>query len=339
MHPFVNLTVDGQPVAGAFYERLTSLEITDADGTKSDTFRAELLDGPPTFLALPRKGAVVVPVIGYRDVPGSDRNFGRFTIDEVSGNCLPYSLSISGKAADLKSGPQKTRSERHWDQKSVKEIVGDVARDMGLEAKVSDRIGAFVYPWLGQLNEGPLHFVERLARRHGGLFSIKDGKLIVADKGAGTTVSGKLLGELVITPTMILRNSFSFQDASRGSYAKVSAYYQDDDKAKRVEVEIDADKEASGTYRIAEPFGSLEEADKAASAKASSLKAGDSQVSFGLVGDTSVRAGMKFRLDGVRPGLDGRIYTISTVSHRFAKDGYSCRVEGKIGTAKTAPED
>lgn len=334
MHPYAKLTVDGKPVAGAFYERLISMEITDADGAKSDTFRANLLDGPPVFLALPRKGAVVVPIIGYRDVAGSERNFGRYVIDDVSGKCLPYSLSISGKAADLKAGPQKTRAERHWDNKTVKEIVEDVAADAGLEARVSDRIGAFVYPWIGQLDESPLHFMERLARRHGGLFSIKDGKLILADKGAGTAVSGADLGTMVITPSMIVKNSFSYQDASRGAYAKVVAYWQDDEKARRVEVEVDADSEATGTYRIAEPFGSLEEADEAATAKADSLKAGDSQVSFDTVGDTAIRAGMKFALDGIRPDLDGRAYAISSVTHRFGKDGYTCRVEGKIGKPK-----
>ncbi len=338
MHPFVKLSVDGKPVAGAFYERLISMEITDTDGAKSDTFRATLLDGPPAFLELPRKGAVVVPVIGYHDKAGSERTFGRFTIDDVSGKCLPYNLSISGKASDLKAGPQKTRVERHWDNKSIKEIVADVAADAGLEPRVSDRIGAFVYPWMGQLNESMPHFMERLARRHGGLFAIKDGKLILADKGAGTSVSGADLGTLIIGPTMIVKNSFSFQDASRGAYAKVSAFWQDDDKARRVEVEIDADSEASGTYRIPEPFGSLEEAEQAATAKADSLKAGDSQVSFDLVGDTALRSGMKFTLRDVRPGLDGRVYTISSVTHRVGKSGYTCPVEGKIGTASTVSD-
>ncbi|MBS1164130.1 MAG: late control protein [Proteobacteria bacterium] len=339
MHPYVNLTVGGNPVAGAFFERLISMEITDVDGAKSDTFRADLLDGPPVFLAMPRKGAVVVPIIGYRDTVGSERNFGRYVIDDVSGRCLPYSLSISGKAADLKAGPQKTRVERHWDNKTVKEIVQDVAADAGLEARVSERIGAFVYPWIGQLDEGPLHFVERLARRHGGLFSVKDGKLILAEKGQGTAVSGADLGTLVITPSMIVKNSFSFQDASRGAYAKVVAYWQNDEKARRVEVEVDADASASGTYRIVEPFGSLEEAEEAATAKAASLKAGDSQVSFDMVGDTALRAGRKFILKDVRPGLDGRVYAFSSVTHRFGKDGYTCPVEAKIGSGSTVSSD
>ena len=338
MHPFVKLTVDGKPVAGTFYERLISMEITDADGSKSDIFRATLLDGPPSFLALPRKGAIVRPTIGYRDAGGSEREFGRFIVDDVSGKCLPYNLSISGKAADLKAGPLKTRSERHWDNKSVKEIVADIAADAGLEPRVSDRIGAFVYPWIGQLDESPTHFMERLARRHGGLFSVKDGKLILADKGAGTSVSGADLGTIVITPPMIVKNSLSFQDASRGAYRKVAAYWQDDDKARRVEVEIDADAEASGTYRLPEPFGSLEEAEQAAMAKADSLKAGDSQVSFDMVGDTALRSGMKFTLRDVRPGLDGRVYTISSVTHRVGKSGYTCPVEGKIGTASTVSD-
>src|SRR5690606_26858636 len=98
MHPIVEVTVDGQPVAGAFYERLVSLSVTDKEGVSSDTFSASLNDGPPDFLALPRTGAIVDVRLGYR---GSGvASVGRFTVDKVDAKCLPYSLEISGKAAD-----------------------------------------------------------------------------------------------------------------------------------------------------------------------------------------------------------------------------------------------
>src|SRR5690606_24956089 len=104
-HPIVELTVDGQPVAGAFYERLVSLTVTDKEGVSSDTFSAELNDGPPDFLRLPRTGAIVDIRLGYRETGVA--SVGTFTVDKVEAKCLPYSLSISGKAADLRKGKLK----------------------------------------------------------------------------------------------------------------------------------------------------------------------------------------------------------------------------------------
>ena len=47
MNPKVEITVDGNPVAGGFYERLVSISVTDKEGLASDTFQMELNDGPP----------------------------------------------------------------------------------------------------------------------------------------------------------------------------------------------------------------------------------------------------------------------------------------------------
>ena len=132
MHPTVSITVDGTPVAGAFYERLKTITVTDKEGSDADTFDMELNDGPPSFLAIPRKGAIVDIRIGY----GAPRSLGKFTVDKVSCKCLPYSMSISGKSADLRSGKLKERQERHWDKKKLKDIVRQVASESGLDAAI-----------------------------------------------------------------------------------------------------------------------------------------------------------------------------------------------------------
>src|SRR5690606_28134074 len=121
MHPIIEMTVDGQPVAGAFYERLVSLTVTDKEGVSSDTFSAELNDGPPNFLALPRTGAIVEIRLGYREAGVS--SVGTFTVDKVEAKCLPYGVTISGKAADLRNSKLKETQERHWDNKTLGDIV------------------------------------------------------------------------------------------------------------------------------------------------------------------------------------------------------------------------
>jgi phage protein D len=338
MHPIVTLTVDGTPVAGTFYERLVSLTITDHEGVQADTFEAELNDGPPQFLALPRRGAIVVPSLGYQET--GQRRFGRFTVDQVNGKCLPYSLSISGKQADLKSGKLKSPKERHWDGKTIGDIVKEIAGETGLEARVSQDMAGKTLDWAGQQDESAIHFLERLARRHGALFAVKDGKLLFVARGAGQSASGSDLDTLVITPAMLVKNSMSFDYNDRGAYKKVVAYYQDRDKAERREVEVDGDSNGDGIYRIPEPFSSPDEADEAASSKAKKLKSGEGRVSFSTPGDVTIFAGRPVVFSDVRPGVDGVDYVIETATHTYSKRaGYVTKVDAKKATSGKKDDD
>lgn len=327
-HPIVEVTVDGQPVAGGFYDRLVSITVTDKEGLASDTFSMELNDGPEVgFLALPRTGAIVDIKIGY----GSAGSLGTYVVDKVSAKCLPYSLSISGKAADMASGKIKDRKERHWDNKSVKDIVGDLAGEIGLSASVDSEIGAHVYEWFGQQDESNMQTLMRLEKRHNGLFKVKDGKLVFSKRGSGDSASGSFMGSVTVTPDVIVQGSCSFEVTTDTKYKKVVAYHQDKGKAERVEIEAEGNPEGEAEYRIPEPFSSVEEADKAAQSKAKDLKRGEGAASVTVVGSTSIIAAAPLMFSGVRPGLDGVPYIIDTATHTYSKgDGYKTQISAKL---------
>lgn len=331
--PQIEITIDGKAVAGGFYERLVSMTVTDNDGEEADTFDMELNDGPEIgFLAIPRKGAVVDIRIGY----GSMRSLGKFTVDKVSCKCLPYSMSISGKSADLRAGKLKERQERSWEGKKVKEIVDEVASESGLSASVDPSIGEHVYEWFAQQDESNINFLRRLAERHNALFAIKQGSLMFAAKGSGNAASGTFMGSVVVSPANLIQGTCSFEANDRTKYSKVVAYYQDKDKAQRVEIEADSDEEGDSVYRIPEPFSSVEEADKAAQSKAKNLKRGEGSASVTVVGDTAIIAGAPLLFYGVRPGLDGVPYVINTSTHSYSKsDGYRTAISAKLYDGKS----
>lgn len=335
MHAIVEVTVDGQPVAGAFYERLISLSVTDKEGVSSDTFEVTLNDGPPSFLALPRTGAKVEIRLGYRN--GGARSVGSFVVDKVSAKCLPYSVAISGKSADLRRGKLKENKERHWDGKTVKEIADQIAGESGLSASVDAEIGGRKYEWVAQEDESDIHFIERIARRNNAVFTIKDDKLILAKRGSGLSTGGSFVGTVIITPAIIIRDTCNFEANDRTKYSKVVAYHQDRDKAERVEIEVDADEnedadeDGDSIYRIAEPFADIAEADEAAQAKAKQLKRGEGAANVSVPGDTSIVAGAPLLFQGVRPGLDGVPYVIDTVTHEFSKGGgFTTKISAKL---------
>lgn len=337
MHPIVEITIDGQPVAGAFYERLINLSVTDKEGIQSDTFDIELNDGPEVgFLALPRTGAKVDIRIGY----GAAQSLGQFVVDKVSGTCLPYGLKIAGKSEDLGSSKLKQKGDRHWDKKKVKDIVNDVAKDAGLSASVDASIGEHEYEWFGQQDESPIHVLRRLEHRHNGLFKVKDGKLIFSARGSGNSASGNFMGSCTITPSMIIQGTCTFEANDRTKYSKVVAYHQDKDKAERVAIEAEGNKDGDAEYRIPEPFSSVEEADKAAQAKAKDLKRGEGSASVTVVGDPGITAGAPLMFSGVRPGLDGVPYIIDTATHTYSKtEGYRTQISAKLYDGSSGGSD
>lgn len=324
--PLAEIKVNGKAVASIFNERLISVTIVDKDGVTSDTISCELNDGNP-FAAIPKKGDTISARLGYSETGLAD--FGSYTVDSPEVRCLPYGLTVNGKGANVRDKAKQRRS-RHWDKKTVKDIVSQIAGENGLSPVIDDEVGDHTYEWFGQQDESDLHVVERLARRHDALFSIKDGKLIFAAKGSGKSANGKELTAIVATPFNIVEGTCRINFAHRNKFKRVKARHQDREKAELVEVEEDSDDEGTADYTLPEPFADDAEAQKAAKAKAKDLKSETIKTSVTLFGDPSIRAGAPFRYSGVRPGVDDLEFIIETATHTISKAGYTTQVDAKL---------
>jgi phage protein D len=330
--PRAEISVNGKPVASLFNERLISVTIVDKDGVTSDTIDCALNDGNP-FAAIPKKGDTMEAAIGYAET--GVVGYGSYTVEDPEIQFLPYSMMVKGKGANMRDA-LKQRRGRHWDQKTVKDIVGQIASENGLSPVIDDEVAGYTYEWFGQQDESDLHVVERLARRHGALFSIKDGKLIFAKKGSGKSVSGKDLTPVIASPANIVQGTGRVSFAHRNKFRKVKARIYDRNKAKQVEIEVDSDEEGTADYTIPEPFGDEGEAKAAAKSKADDLKSETIRTSVTVFGDPSIRAGATLVYSGVRPEIDGVIFIIETATHRIDKGGYTTQIEAKLKPDQTA---
>lgn len=333
MRPQCKITVDGKLVSGAFMERLKSCRVSDAEGVASDTVSIELNDYPPA--EIPRKGAVIRVWMGYG--AAALAFMGAFTVDEVSVSMLPYSMSISGKGADLRE-KSKEGKERHWDNKSLGDIIEQIAGENGLKGKVDAAIRSFKVPWIAQEAESDIHFLERLARRHNALFSVKDGNLVFAEKGSGKNASGAGLSAVTATPDNIVTGTAKVRFSDRAEHKKVRARFYDREAGENKSVEEDSSDEGSSDFIIGDTFTNEDEAKAAAKSKAKELKREAISASVTLIGDTSVRAGAPFSFSGVRSGVDGVPLIIETAVHDFSKSGYTVAVTAKLqgqGKAKS----
>ncbi|MEW6257445.1 MAG: contractile injection system protein, VgrG/Pvc8 family [Pseudomonadota bacterium] len=327
MTPSARITVNGQPVAAAFWTRLIRLEITDNAGEEADKITVELADGEP-FFEIPEKGAIISAALGSAQAGHVSK--GLFTVDDVEVQCLPYKLVISGSSADLRKEMKEPR-ERHWDGKTLGDVVKDIAAAHGLTPAITGRLSGVRFPgnWLGQQDESDINLLRRLAERHGAAFTVKDGRLVFADGATGMSASGAAMGRLVVRPNMILRDSCRFRFTDRGRHKKVVAYTDDRGKQTRKEVEVESDGAAGAVYRLPVPFGDEDEARSAAEAKAKDLETGADTAEATLLGDATIEAGAVMVFQGVRPGCDGIEWTLDPVVNVITKRNWTTRVSGK----------
>ena len=330
MHPRCILTINGTPVAGVFWERLVSVQVTDREGHRSDTIALTLEDGLP-HATIPDDGDIIQCWLGY--APGVDATgleyMGRFKITDVDIKCLPYLLEIKGEAADM-TAKLKEHKERHWDNKKVRDIVGQVATEAGLTAQVSGKVGDMVLPWWGQQNESGLHMLQELADRHNALFTIKDGKVLFAERGAGQSVGGAALPPLILTPSVIKQGTCTVSKQKRSKHKSVSAEYYDRDEAKRKRETEPGEDKSEAEFTLRHAFSGKDEAKRAAKSRSKYLKREGERTAVEIEGNPTAKAGRPMAYAGVRPGVDGTVYVIEEASHTFSKKGYTTSLKGKV---------
>lgn len=324
-HPIATVEVNGQQVTGAFWSRLIRLTVTDRAGLEADSVSIDLLDSDP-FLQIPEKGAKIRVWLGYKE--SGERYMGAYTVESVGVDCIPYTMSITGKSADVRE-TLKEHKERHWDGKTVQEIISEIAKEHGLQAVVSDAVADLKYEWMGQLDESDLHFLTRLGQRTGAMVTYKDGKLIFAERAAGLSASGQAMTTLIVDRSDLIVGTCKVRFADRGRHRRVVAKWQDKGQQKRKEVEFDYDSGLSPSHGLRETYADEDEARRASKSRAREQQAESDTIEFSMVGNPDVKAGAPFRMSSVRPGIDELEWTVDTAVHEYSKSGYTTRVSGK----------
>lgn len=328
MHPLIIVTVDGKPIStgGAFMDQLLSLTVTDNEGAKSDTLQLEF--NASRFTSVPRQKANIQVWMGYRET--GTAYFGSFEVNDAELRAIPYIISVSAKASDMRT-ELKTNKSRHWDDTTLGSVLSELATENGLQPVISGAGAGFQSEYWAMEDESVIHFAERQARRHNATFTIKDGKFIFVDKGSGMSASGQALGGLVITPEMVIVGSLSVKFSGRDAHKKVEAAYHDKKKAKREIVSADGLKDSEGTLRLRHAFSSREEAESAAKSHAKDLQRAAESTTVDIEGNIAARGGVPMSYAGIHPQVDGTPFIIETAGHSYDKSsGYKTNVSAKV---------
>lgn len=319
-------------------DRLLSVTCTDCEGNQADTCDIRL-DDRDGLLEIPEKGRLITIRMGYRET--GLVLMGKYTVDEVHCEGWPRSMSIKGKAADMREGMKQPRNEGH-EKKSLDDIVKKIAGRHGLEPFVSESLKDFKYSYMAQTEESDMGFLTRLARRHDAVFSPKNGKMMFVKRGEGKSATGLDISTVILRGpgwagiplfSIIPGNVLDYQAGShdRSKHGDTKSTYHDRKSGKRKTVK---GKSTDGvSYMTRHPHCTKEEAEQEAKSKGTELERGLGSLSLTCIGDPGLAADLIATVVGVRFFVDGQ-WRIKTATHTLDSSGYKTKLSCEKPNAK-----
>jgi len=321
MTPDFKIIADSQDITAKVRDRLIELRVTDEAGQSSDAVTIAL-DDRDSVIALPRKGASLEVSLGYLGTGVAA--LGKFTVDETALSGPPDTMTIRGRAADLRAGLKSPRT-RSWDQVTVGDMVAVIAAGHGYSPAVSPDLAAIQLGHLDQTEESDLHLLTRLAARYGAVAKPAGGRLLFVPAGEAKSATGKSLPSVALS-----RGDFSRWDvtlADRGRYGSVTAHWHDvtgTGQPQPVTV-----GEGEPVYTLRGTYRDEAEARAAARAKYEALQRGRGTITAECGGDIRLAAEGVIVVSGIRDGVDGA-WSLTHVTHVYSPVvGYRCELQGE----------
>ena len=181
------VTVAGTNITAPLLPVLIQLTVTDNVGTHSDTANLEI-DDTDGRIILPQKGAPVIIALGWDG--GGVRVVFTGTVDEVKSSgsrSAGRKINVTAKGMDTTKKP-KQNQQRHFDNKSVQQILSEAGKAAGItQVNVDPSLANLQRAYFDMRDESFIHVGERLAREVGGNFRIQGNTATLSKRGGGYT--------------------------------------------------------------------------------------------------------------------------------------------------------
>ncbi|MNM29966.1 phage late control protein GPD [compost metagenome] len=330
MKPTFQIVADGKDITALINDRLLLLRTSDKPGMESDEFELRI-DDRDQAVTLPSRGAKIEVFLGYS--AQAMARLGSYTVDEVEVTGPPDTITLRGKASDMRGSGKTTRSGS-WEGVALAKIVSDVAARNGWEPGCTVQTKV---PRVDQRNESDFNFITRLAKQYDCTAKVASGKLVVLPRQGGQSASGKAIGTVTISRPGVSRYSFRLGD--RSTQKAVKTQHQDKATGKLSVVELgneDAPTGLPGVHTDRHIYPNKSAAEQAAKARLAAFNRSTAAVRLEMVGRTDLFAERTISAQGFKNGLDGE-YLVDSVEQVFTASGWTTTVEcngGKKGKAK-----
>lgn len=318
------VTLDGADLTDKIRPRLMSLRITEKRGDEADQLDI-VLDDSSGILAMPKLGAVLRVEIGWKKGSGIRVGLvdkGRYKVDSVEHGGPPDTITIRARSADF-SSTIRNRREQSWRDKTLGEIVHEVAGRNKLTPRVDAKLSAITLKLVTQSRESDIAFLKRLGREHDAVATIKDKTLIFAPIGKGVTASGKAIPAATIRRREGDRHSYTIE--KRDDYSGVTASWHDTRGATRRKVTVGTDDNAKSLRRV---YPSEAEARRAAKAEQGRIQRAPAKFTCGLaLGQPDLYPERKVKAEGFKAEIDATAWLIVEVTHELGERGLTTALQ------------
>jgi hypothetical protein len=316
--PFIDVSINGRPVNSAFYQRLVSATITDAPGQEADRVQFKF-DDDGNAIPLPALGAIATVRFGFRD--GGSQKMGSFRLEKpsIEGGTSGEFITMSGRPVDMRTDIKAPLSE-HFDDKTIGDVVKELAGRHGFDAKISPELASIELPYMARINQGTDDFLTRLADRFGAIFTPKDGKFLFLTPGSFSA----------LTISKFECESWSFEIEPRPLFGETEAGWFDRAKGK-VEYESHSTGLKGPSKRLRNTFASQAEAKAAAKSEGNRLARATGSGTLKMAGRPDIMADRPIRTVDFRAEANG-LWRCASVDHTY-DDTYTTSVSIE------APED
>ncbi|MCA7001317.1 phage late control D family protein [Dickeya solani] len=347
--PDYRITISGKDVTETLDKRLMSLTITDNRGFEADQLDLEL-DDADGQLMLPRCGAQITVFLGWKGYALTKK--GTFVVDEIEYSGAPDRLTVRARSADFRQ-TLNIKREKSWHQTTVGEIVREIAGRHKLTAALDDATATQKVDHIDQTNESDCSFLVRLAKDHGAIAAVKDGRLLFLRQGQGRTASGKPLPAAIITRED--GDSHRFTLADRGAYTGVVANWlhtKEPKKKQEVKVKRRRRRRRTSTKKKKEPeakqgeyligtdenvlvlsrtYANKANAERAAKMNWERLQRGTASFSIDLArGREDLFPELPVKVSGFKQEIDMADWAITTVTHSLNDRGFITSLELEV---------
>lgn len=313
-----SVTVDGANMTDRWNPYLTAIEVSDKDGTASDTANLTFDDSDGQCI-LPRDGGrVVIALEGVKVFEG--------TVDEVRSTGARGQgrlLTISCKGFDSR-GKIKEPQDFHKDDASLQAFMNDAAKRAGLNSvRIDPDFAQITRDYWSADSESFIHLGERIARELGGTFKVRGDTAVLAKRGEGASPAGGALPIVrgVWGDNLISWDIAPFLGRPRHTKARVRWFDRKAARWKEEDVEVKGESPPAATS-LKFTAGDKDTAQRRAKAKKSESERDGGEGSARILLDPTAQAEGTFVLVGARPGINGS-YRIAGVTHACDRSGGS----------------
>ncbi|MGE5509916.1 MAG: phage late control D family protein [Bacteroidota bacterium] len=334
MHPIVVISGLSQQAN----ERILRVEVRDEQGLHADSLTIEL-DDRDAILDLPERSQTLSVSIGYEEF--GLVNKGIFKVDGVTASGPPFVIKIHAKSADM-SSKLKEKRNKSWENKTIGNIVSDIAERNGLAPRISPSLANIQTDYVALSEESDMHFLTRLAGDYDASFQVKDNQLIFAERGELESVTGKTMTPVVVSGTrggasggfgdlpgelidyrcdVLQRPRHSAGEKRGWDKNKADIYFERD-------VSLSGSSDANNRARYLDS-GNKPDTKKKARGKSRKGKRGRGQLSLTIVGDPLVSTETPLTVINVRTGIDG-VWRVKRATHEFSgAHAYTVKIEAE----------